>query len=315
LGFAFMGPARQAYIAEIVGPKLLPNAVALSQLGHGGGQILSPLIAGVLLGITAIGAGGTYLVMGALVVIGVASIGLLPPSRGTPPHTRGSVLAELGAGLQHVRSRPTLRLVLVMFAAVVVLGFTFRIVLPALLERHLDRAPTDIGLLFSVNAIAGFLVSLALAGLVGTRWVWPAMFVLATMLALGYFALAAAPTFGFALLAMVLLGPGFSGFMLVAQTVIVANTDQAFYGRVMSLTMLAFGLQSVVALPFGLLADQFGERALLVVLGVATLAVVGLSLLGYLHLRRGLAADSRAHHAHVAAGAIPVVAAQKSSQI
>ena len=189
LGFAFMGPARQAYVAEIVGPKLLPSAVALSQLGHGGGQVLAPLFAGIMLGTAAIGAGGAYLVMGALVFIGVASIGFLPPSGGTPPHIRGSLLGDLGAGLHHVRSRPTLRLVLLMFVAVVVLGFTFRIVLPALLERDLDRAPTDIGLLFSVNAIAGFVVSLGLAGLVGTRWAWPALFVLATLLALGYFAL------------------------------------------------------------------------------------------------------------------------------
>ena len=293
LGFAFMGPARQAYVAEIVGPKLLPSAVALSQLGHGGGMVLAPLLAGILLGTAAIGAGGAYLVMGALVFIGVASIGFLPPSGGTPPHIRGSLLGDLGAGLHHVRSRPTLRLVLLMFVGVVVLGFTFRIVLPALLERDLDRAPTDIGLLFAVNAIAGFVVSLGLAGLVGTRWAWPALFVLATLLALGYFALAAAPTFGFALLSMVLLGPGFASFMLVAQTMIMANTAPAFYGRVMSLTMLAFGVQSIVALPFGALADVIGERELLVLLGVATLAVVVISLLGYLHLIRGLAAPRR----------------------
>ena len=207
LGFAFMGPARHAYVADIVAPERLANAIALSQLGHSGGQILAPLLAGILLSTAAIGAGGVYLLMGALLFIGVASIGFLP-SRAGPPHARGSVLSELGAGLQHVRSRPRLRLVLLMYVAVVMLGWSFRVVLPALLERDLDRAATDIGLLFSVNAIAGFVVSLGLAGLVGTRWAWPALFVLATLLALGYFVLAAAPTFGFALLLMVLLGPG-----------------------------------------------------------------------------------------------------------
>ena len=152
LGFAFMGPARHAYVAEIVAPARLPNAIVLSQLGHGGGKILAPLLAGILLSTAAGGAGGAYLVIGALLFIGVASIGFLPSRGGAPRHTRGSVLGELGAGLQHVRSRPTLRLLLLMSIAVVVLGWTFRIVLPALLERHLDRAPTDIGLLCSRSA-------------------------------------------------------------------------------------------------------------------------------------------------------------------
>ena len=312
LGFAFMGPARHAYVADIVAPERLANAIALSQLGHSGGQILAPLIAGILLSTAAIGAGGVYLLMGALLFIGVASIGFLP-SRAGPPHARGSVLSELGAGLQHVRSRPRLRLVLLMYVAVVMLGWTFRVVLPALLERDLDRA-ADIGLLFSVNAIAGFVVSLGLAGMVGTRWAWPALFVLATLLALGYFVLAAAPTFGFALLSMVLLGPGFASFMLVAQTMIMANTAPAFYGRVMSLTMLAFGVQSIIALPFGALADLIGERESLALLGAVTLAVVGISLLGYLRLIRGLAAAGRAHPAHISAPETPVAAAQKSSR-
>ena len=312
LGFAFMGPARHAYVADIVTPARLSNAIALSQLGHGGGQILAPLLAGILLSTAAIGAGGAYLLMGALLFIGVATIGFLPSRAGAPLHRRGSVLGELGAGFQHVRSRPTLRLVLGMSVAVVVLGGTFRIVLPALLERHLDRAPTDIGLLFSVNAIAAFVVSLGLVGLAGTRWAWPALFVLTTLLALGYFVLAAAPTFGVALLAMVLLGPGFASFMLVAQTMIMANTAPAFYGRVMSLTMLAFGFQSILALPFGALADLIGEREMLALLGVATLAVVGIGLLGYLHLSRGLAAARRAQPAHNAAPETPAAAAQKS---
>ena len=76
----------------------------------------------------------------------------------------------------------------------------------------------------------------------------------------------------------------------------------------------AFGIQSIVALPFGALADLIGERELLALLGVATLAVVGIGLLGYLHLSRGLAAARRAPPAHSAAPETPVAAAQKSSQ-
>ena len=311
LGFAFMGPARHAYVADLVEPRALPNAVALSQLGHGGGQILAPVLAGVLLSTAAIGSGGTYLLMAVLVFIGVASIGLLPSTPGRPASERGSVLHDLRAGVNHVRSQPTLRLILLLFVAVMVLGSLFRVVLPALLERHLDRDPTDIGLMFSINAVAGFTVSLGLAGLVGTRWVWPALFVLTAMLGVGYFALAAAPSFGYALLSMVLIGPGFSSFILLSQTVIMANTAPAFYARVMSLTMLAFGLQSIVALPFGVLADKMGEREVIVLLGIATLGVAVLGLLGYAGMRRRLSIEVAIDLMEVAVREVPITAKQK----
>ena len=56
----------------------------------------------------------------------------------------------------------------------------------------------------------------------------------------------------------------------------------------MSLTMLAFGLQGAVALPFGMLADAVGEREMLAMIGVAlgVVAVVG-GLAAFRLARRG----------------------------
>ena len=42
-GFAFMGPARQAWMAELVPTRLLPNAVAVQQIGQTAAQVLAPL--------------------------------------------------------------------------------------------------------------------------------------------------------------------------------------------------------------------------------------------------------------------------------
>ena len=313
LGFAFLSPARHSYVAELVPRRLLPNAVALNQLGMGTGQILAPFVAGVLLSTPAIGAGGTYLAMAALTCIGVVSLGLLRPAPRVPAAAHASVWADLRGGLEHVLSRPTLRLVVFLMIAMIVLGWMFRVVLPALLERHLDHAPTDIGLLLSINAIAAFVVSLALAGVVGTRWAWPSLFALAATLSAGYFVLAVAPSFEVALLAMVLIGPGFSSFLLVAQTVIMANAEPAFYGRVMSLTMIAVALQSIAAFPFGILADQIGERELLGVVGISTAAILVLGLLSYLRTVRGEAVTGRGTRT-VAVREIARMRRQKSSR-
>ncbi len=285
LSFAFMGPARQAFVGEIVGPKLLPNAVALSQLAHSFGQPFSPMVAGLLLE-TFVGAGGTYILMASLVTVGVLSVAMIRPPERERSSIQRSVVTELKEGLNHVRQNPRLRLLLILFISIVVLGFVFRVLLPALLERHLDREPTEIGLLLLVNGAAAAVVSLFLAGVVGSRWAWPILFLLTAVMGLGYLLLSQAQTLNAALLAMLLLGPGLQGPLLIAQSQIMMHTEPAYYGRVMALTMMAFGLQAVFGFPIGALADSIGEREVLLLLGFATFVVAGLGLGAWLAMRR-----------------------------
>ena len=279
LVFAFLGPALQAWVGEMVPPRLLPNAVALSQLAVNGSRVAGPLLVGAMLGTAAIGAGGAYMFMGGLFVVVLVTVWRLPATQAKPESERRAVSTELSEGFRYVAGNPSVRTLMMLFMAVVVLGFMWQILLPAFLERHLDRDPTDIGLILSVNAVAALAVSLPLAGIVGTRWAWPAMFVAATLVGVGFLLLAAAPSFELAVLTMLVLGPGLSGFMLVNNALTMANTDPRYFGRVMSLTMLAWGVQGVLSLPFGALADAFGEREMLASTGVIVLIATAVGCL------------------------------------
>ena len=283
LVFAFLSPALQAWVGEIVPYKMLPNAVALSQLAANGSRVAGPLVAGMMLGAAAIGAGGAYLFMGALFIVVLSIVSRLPATRAKPAAERRTVSVELMEGVSYVASTPALRTLMVLLTAVVVLGFMWQIVLPALLERHLDRSPTDVGLMLTANAVAALAVALPLAGIVGTRWAWPAMFACIALLGVGFFLLAAAPSFTTALLATLALGPGLSGFMLVNNALIMSNTNPGYFGRVMSLTMLSWGFQGALSLPFGALADAIGEREMLAIIGVLLLVV---AVVGGLHTLR-----------------------------
>jgi hypothetical protein len=68
------------------------------------------------------------------------------------------------------------------------------------------------------------------------------------------------------------------------------RTDPAFFGRVMSLTMTAFGLQMIVGFPAGALADQIGERTTLALLGMLCFVIVVLGTLSSGLLRSRLPA-------------------------
>ena len=296
LGFTFvvMGPARNAFTADIVGPRLIGNAVVLNQLAHTIGQPFSPYLAAIVIE-SAAGTGGTYVLMGALVSVGVFTVAAMPsrfgrraPSdaQGAGAPARRSVMSDIADGARYVWRRPSLRLMLLLFVSTVVIGFLYRILTPALLDQHLDRPTTDIGMLFLVNGVAAAVVSFIVAGAASTRWAWPVTIALIAVLGLGYFVLAASQNLGQAMIGMALLGPGLQGPVMILQARIMMQTESAYYGRVMSFTMMAWGVQMVFGAPAGILADVIGEREVFAMMGVAALVVTVLGTFGWLAIRR-----------------------------
>ncbi len=289
LGFAFMGPARQAWVAELVPGPEFPNAVALQQIAMNVAQVLAPLFVAVLVG-TVFDVGGAYLFMASLFAI-VLPLTLSLPSKPAPSREHRPLLADLAEGVRYVWGQPRLRILWVGFVGLVVCGFAFQTLLPGLLDRELGREPTDIGLMFLVLAVFGLIVNLPLAGVAGTPKAWVVLLGMGWLMAAGFFALAAAPTMALAVVAGIPLGIGRSGFMLLDQALLMANADRAFHGRVVSLTMMGFGSQALLAPLWGAVADWIGVRATLVVVGTVAAAVTaGLGL--------GLAVVHRADARH-----------------
>ena len=294
LGFTFvvMGPARNAFTADLVGPRLIGNAMVLSQLAHTVGQPFSPFIAAMVIE-SAAGSGGTYVLMGVLVSLGVVTVAMMPNRRSQAIPAAGqhaaaskrSVLADIADGARYVWRRPSLRLMLLMFVSTVVIGFLFRILTPALLDQHLNRPTTDIGMLFLVNGLAAMVVSFLVAGAATTRWAWPIVLVLIGVMGIGYLVLAASQSLGQAMIGMALLGPGLQGPVMILQARIMMNTESAYYGRVMSFTMMAWGVQMIFGAPAGILADIIGEREVFALMGLLAFAVSVLGTFGWLAIR------------------------------
>ncbi|MCY4618329.1 MAG: MFS transporter [Chloroflexi bacterium] len=295
LGFTFvvMGPARNAFTADLVGPRLIGNAMVLSQLAHTVGQPFSPFIAAMVIE-SAAGTGGTYMLMGVLVSLGVVTVAMMPNRRSQAVPAAGedasapkrSVLADIADGARYVWRRPSLRLMLLMFVSAVVIGFLFRILTPALLDQHLNRPTTDIGMLFLVNGVAAMVVAFLVAGAATTRWAWPIVLVLIAVMGIGYLVLAASQSLGQAMIGMALLGPGLQGPVMILQARIMMNTESAYYGRVMSFTMMAWGVQMVFGAPAGILADIIGEREVFALMGLLAFAVTVLGTFGWLAIRK-----------------------------
>jgi MFS family permease len=271
--FAFIGPARQALSVELVGPDRRGNALALTQIGHSASRVVGPALAGLLLGWSVAGPTGAYLAMAACYVLSVAGLALLPPSVVRADARDQHVLADIAEGLRYVAGHPRLRLLIAFFVSVIMLSYPYVTVLPGLLEHQLGLQSTDLATLLGVSAagaVAGSLASArfadsprATAIYVGAAWLY----------GLSLLALALSPSYGAAIGAMLGIGAGGGVFQSLNGAVIVRETEPAFYGRVTSLTTMAFAGFGLMGLPAGLLADSIGERGALAAMGAIVCAI------------------------------------------
>lgn len=284
--FAFLGPTRQAFVIELVGDRLRGNAIALSQVANNLSRALGPAVAGLLLAWPLFGATGAYLTMGALYTLSVLAILQLPssPRRANAGDTH--VLQDVVAGLRYVRSQPRVRTLMAIFMGVVMLGMPHVTLMPGLMENQLGRPAEAISLLFGVSAAAAFLTSVGVARLADSDRAIPVFVVMGLGFGLSLVGLAWVPSFGAAVGAMVAVGVTSGGFQTLSGAVVIRETEPGFVGRVMSLTLMAFGAFGLVALPVGVLGDRIGERATLSLLGGLVCAVV-LVLRGVLARHRG----------------------------
>ncbi len=271
--FAFLGPTRQAFVVELVPDELRGNAVALSGVANNASRAVGPALAGVLLAWTVSGATGAYLVMGVLYALSVFTILALPHS---PPRSNVAdthVLEDIAVGFRYVRDHRRLRLLVLLFMLVIMLGFPHVTLLPGLVENELGRQAESISLLFSISAVA----ALATSVIVVRKADSPAGATIFAGLGIGFgislVLLALAPTFEIAILAMLLLGATSGGFQALGMAVVMREAQPEFAGRVMALTMMAFGGFGLVGLQVGFLGDAVGERATLAGMGVVVCGV------------------------------------------
>jgi predicted MFS family arabinose efflux permease len=75
---------------------------------------------------------------------------------------------------------------------------------------------------------------------------------------------------------MVIVGAGGSAFQTLNNSIAMKEADPEYFGRVMSLMMMAWSFNGLIGLPLGMLADISGERSVLVLMGAGVCVVIGM---------------------------------------
>jgi MFS family permease len=259
LGFgivnAFDIPARQAFIAELVGKDDLMNAIALNSSMFNAARIVGPAVAGVLIG--AAGIGACFFLNGVSYVAVVAGLGAmrLPPVTARPAAASGWAGFRVGVGF--IRSDPRVLALVVLVAAFSVLGFPFLVLMPVVARDVLHTDARGYGVLMAAVGMGAMLgaLGLALAGrrvpkgraLLAGGGAFAALLIL----------LAAARSFSVAAALLALVGCAMIVTTALSNTMLQTIVPDELRGRVMAFYAFVFvGMAPLGAFLAGLLAER-----------------------------------------------------------
>lgn len=269
---AFMMPATQAVLVNMVPAADFSKAVALSSSSFHIAVILGPTLGGLLY---FYGATAVFLVASALLVLSVVLICLTraaPQVVSKEPPTWHSVLE----GLRFVMSRPVVLGAISLDLFAVLFGGATAL-LPALAADVLHVGPGGLGLLRTAPGVGAALCSVALAFFPITRRVGLWMFGGVALFGACTVLLGSTTSFVLALLALLLMGAGDMISVYVRHLLVQYETPDDIRGRVSAVNSVFIGASNELGeFESGVTAGWFGLVRAVVFGGVATLAVTGL---------------------------------------
>lgn len=252
-------PSRAAIISEVVPERGLMNAISLNNSGMNLTRIIGPALAGFL--ILYIGTSGVFLLVSGIYVLSVAS---MMPVAGKPVSSdapRKGVASDIQEGFAYAIANRTLLGLVVIVLIASLFGFSYWALLPAWAVEALDVESDGLGVLMTIMGVGALAGTLGLAGLSNSQR--KGMLLLGSALAWGVTLTVFANVTNYAVAVpfLLVIGAVSSIFMSMNMTLMQTLAAPEMRGRMMSLSMMTFGLMPVSSLPLGALAEYRNSTA------------------------------------------------------
>jgi MFS family permease len=282
---AFDSPARQTFVADLVGEADLSNAVALNSTSFNVARMIGPAIAGVL--IAWVGSGGVFLINAVSFVAVLGSLVLMRAGELHPQNRVSKTPGSLIEGFRYVRRRPDLLAILVMLFWISTFGLNFPIFISTMSVTTFHDGASLYGVLTTMMATGS-----VTGALLAANQVRPSMrFLLAgaTIFGIGCALAALMPNHWLFGLTLVFIGASAQTFTTSANSMVQLSTESGMRGRVMAIFMaIVFGTTPLGSPFVGWVADTFSPRWALGVAAASGFAAVFVGiryLVRYRHLR------------------------------
>jgi MFS family permease len=257
-------PARSSVVPALVGKERLGNAIALNNSGRNLMGVAAPGIAGMIIATPWLGTAGAFAVIAVMYLVAVWFTVRLPEDlEAQRTHNGDSMRVQFIQGFRYVLESRTLRVLMSIAFFPTLLGMSYQFLLPVVQAEVLQVGPRELGLLYSAAGVGGVVGSLLVGYFSGSRRIHTIQLLFGFLLGLALLGFALSRWFGASLVLAGLIGLAVNAYMAVNSTLVMLSTDEAYYGRVMSIYMMMWSFMPLIALPMGALADLLGVTVVL----------------------------------------------------
>jgi MFS family permease len=254
---ALDAPVRQTFVAELVGDKHLPNAVALNSTSFNAARMIGPAVAGVV--IAKVGTGWAFVINGLSFAAVLISMSLFRASELYPNTRARRTEGGFLEGLRYVWDRQDLRAVLVMLFLIGTFGLNFPIFISAMAVKVFHSDARGFGLLSSIMAVGTMSGALIAAGRDKPKF--RSLLIGSAIFGIGCTFAALAPGYWWFAAALVVIGVAALTFTNTTNSMMQLSAEPAMRGRVMALRLaVALGGTPIGAPIVGWVANRFGPR-------------------------------------------------------
>jgi MFS family permease len=300
---SFYQPARQSVLSMVVPRENILNAVALNSTSISFMRIFGGSAAGALLVVTDVG--GVYLVCAGIFIFVIIMTVLLRLDGGTPPAPRNGdtrMVDDLREGIAYVRGHPALAMIIGLASILFIFGFPYQqIFVPLLAKRTLDIGDAGVGFLTGAIGVGALIGSLVVA--TKGKFERPALLMIVNMLVFGGALIAVTLVSGLGeprvvaiggtMFLLAMAGSMTVTYMSLTNSLLLAGSDPAMHGRVMSLLGVGRGMIPAGAVLAGLLATALGVLPALFVMASLVLVLGAGALVAFRSTLRTIGQDGK----------------------
>ena len=255
-------PARTALIPEVVGERLVFNAMAYNMTAWNLARILGPALAGFIIAklaqgdtTSSLGVGLVFFILSFLYFTAAITV-LFIKHHGKPSGlNKESALEDLRAGIRYLFRTPVVAGLMLLTSVSFLFGTTLNTLLPAFNSDMLAGGPDDLGLLLTGMGVGAIIGSLTVAQMsnLSHKGYW--LLSISGFWGLGLIGLAFTQNFLQAILMIALIGFLSTFALSMNRSVLQLQTEPHMRGRVMSFDMMAHGLMPLGLIPIGYISE------------------------------------------------------------
>jgi MFS family permease len=269
---AFDMPGRQSFMIKMVDDKAdLSNAIAINSSMVNVARLVGPSLAGLV--IAASNEGWCFTIDGVSYIAVIASLLMMRVPHTPDPRSQTTMVAQLREGWTYVSGFLPIRMILLLFALLSLMGWPFMVLMPVFAAQVLHGGPHTLGFLMGAVGIGSLASALAMVARRSVRGLTKMIPIAAAAFGVGLIGFGLSTHLWLSMLLMLITGFGMMQGLTASNTILQTLVDERMRGRVMSYYTMAFvGMAPFGSLMAGAMAHAIGAPRTVVVSGVACIA-------------------------------------------